>query len=138
MSDQGCLICVVDDDCSVRRALARLLRSEGYEAETFGDAEAFLAFDMRQRAVCLVLDVKLPGTSGIMLLRQLREAGSTVPAICISAMYSEEIRTETLEAGAHAFFNKPFNATDLLGAINQALGSRSATRASKEAGTAEE
>jgi FixJ family two-component response regulator len=113
---------VVDDDPSVRRALARLLRSAGYVAETFGDAESFLAFTQRDQAVCLVLDVKLPGTSGIVLLHQLREAGSTVPAICISAMRSDEIRAAALAADAHAFFNKPFDAPYLLGAISRVLG----------------
>jgi FixJ family two-component response regulator len=123
----GCLVCVVDDDLSLRRALARLLRSAGYVAETFGDAESFLAFEQRPWAECLVLDVKMPGMGGIELLQQLREAGVTVPVIVISAMRSDEIQGAALASGAHAFFYKPFDAKGFLEAISRALGSSTAT-----------
>jgi FixJ family two-component response regulator len=114
-------IAVVDDDESVRQGLANLISSVGYEAELYASAEEFLASSEAGEAACLVLDLRMPGMSGLELQRRLAGHSSGPPVIIITAHGDDEARAEALAAGAVAFLNKPFKEETLLGAINSAL-----------------
>jgi FixJ family two-component response regulator len=112
---------VVDDDRSVRRALSRLLRAEGYEVSTFATAGEFLAHPLPPRPACLVLDVRLPDMSGLELQRRLAASDPRLPVVVISAHADRAAREEALTARALAFLAKPFDDEDLLGAVRDAL-----------------
>jgi FixJ family two-component response regulator len=114
-------IAVVDDDESVRQGLANLISSVGYEAELYASAEEFLARPKADEAACLVLDLRMPGMSGLELQRRLAAHSGAPPVIIITAHGDDEARAETLAAGAVAFLNKPFKEETLLGAISSAL-----------------
>ena len=118
-------VAVVDDDASVRRALSRLLRSAGFEVSTFGSAREYLDARHLHEANCLVLDVHLGGMSGFELEERLRETGSMVPVIFITAHDDETTRERARRAGASAYLPKPFDATALLDAVRSALGAAS-------------
>ena len=115
------LIAIVDDDASIRDALTSLLRAVGWRAEGFATAEAFLQSGQVHTTACLLLDVRLPGSSGLELQRQLRSSQARMPIIFITAHGNEAMRAQALQAGAVAFFAKPFNDTALLEAIHTAL-----------------
>jgi FixJ family two-component response regulator len=115
------LIVIVDDDASIRDALTSLLRSVGWRAEGFTSAEAFLQSGQVHTTACLLLDVQLPGVSGLELQRQLRSRQARMPIIFITAHGNEAMRAQALQAGAVAFFAKPFDDTALLEAIHAAL-----------------
>ena len=114
-------ISVVDDDASVREALANLISSVGYEVELYASAEEFLASTDVSMAACLVLDLRMPGMDGLELLRRLAAEGHAPPVIVITAHGDDEARAESLAAGAVAFLNKPFKEETLLSAIDSAL-----------------
>jgi FixJ family two-component response regulator len=115
------LIAIVDDDESVRDALTSLLHAVGWQAEAFASAEAFLQSGQVHTTACLLLDVRLPGLSGLELQRQLRSSQAQLPIIFLTAHGTEAMRAQTLQAGAVAFFTKPFSDTALLEAIHTAL-----------------
>ena len=115
------LIAIVDDDESVRDALTSLLHSVGWQAEAFASAEAFLQSGQVHTTACVLLDVRLPGISGLELQRQLRSSQARLPIIFLTAHGTETMRAQTLQAGAVAFFTKPFSDTALLEAIHTAL-----------------
>jgi FixJ family two-component response regulator len=115
------LIAIVDDDESVRDALTSLLHAVGWRAEAFASAEAFLQSGQVHTTACLLLDVRLPGLSGLELQRQLRASQAQLPLIFLTAYGTEAMRAQTLQAGAVAFFTKPFSDTALLEAIHTAL-----------------
>jgi len=115
------LIAIVDDDASIRDALTSLLRAVGWRAEGFATAEAFLQSGQVHTTACLLLDVRLPGSSGLELQRQLRSSQARIPIIFITAHGNDAMRAQALHAGAVAFFAKPFNDTALLEAIHTAL-----------------
>jgi FixJ family two-component response regulator len=115
------LIAIVDDDESVRDALTSLLHSVGWQAEAFASAEAFLQSGQVYTTACLLLDVRLPGLSGLELQRQLHSSQARLPIIFLTAHGTETMRAQTLQAGAVAFFTKPFSDTALLEAIHTAL-----------------
>ena len=110
---------VVDDDDSLRRSVERLLRTEGYEVESFKTAEAFLASEFPTPA-CLVLDMYLPGMDGDELQRHIAGTARELPVVAISAHGEEATRRRALDAGAAAFLAKPFNPAALLDAIERA------------------
>jgi FixJ family two-component response regulator len=114
-------IYVIDDDASVRKALKRLIRSTGMSAHTFASAEDFLA-SQRSLPDCLVLDLRMPGMSGLELQQQLAAEHRSVPIVFISAHDDEQTRHTALAAGAAAFLHKPFDDHALLDAIDQAAG----------------
>jgi FixJ family two-component response regulator len=118
------LISIVDDDEALRRSLDNLVRSAGLRACGFASAEAFLESNQLSETDCLVLDVRIPGMSGLDLQRQLAATSSDVPIIFMTAYESGDQRTRALEAGAVAFLNKPFDEEDLLNAIDTALKNR--------------
>jgi FixJ family two-component response regulator len=115
------LIAVVDDDQSVREALENLISSVGWEAKLFASAEAFLDSDAPLRTDCAVLDLRLPGISGLELQQKLAADGQSVPVIIITAQGDGKARAEALAAGAIAFLKKPFREEALLVAIGSAL-----------------
>jgi FixJ family two-component response regulator len=117
------VVCIVDDDASLRRSLKNLLMSLGFRVETFPSAEAFLESDHRDNIGCVVLDVRMAGMSGVDLLRHLSATGSAIPAIMLTAHIDDETRRRSLEAGAVAFLGKPVRSTALIDAVRAALSS---------------
>jgi FixJ family two-component response regulator len=117
-------IYVVDDDESIRRALKRLLGSMGYRVLTFGSAEEFLEFNVGTGEGCLVLDIRLPGITGLELQDKLSSLGSTCPVIFITAHDSPQWRERAEKAGAVAYLKKPFQEQWLIAAIRRACGER--------------
>jgi FixJ family two-component response regulator len=117
----GRVVSVVDDDVSLRRSLRNLLNSVGFEVETFESAEAFLASDSRERAACLVLDLRMPGMGGLDLLSHLAATGSRLPVIVLTAHGDDDARRRSLDAGAVAFLIKPFQSAALLDAIQRVV-----------------
>ena len=118
------LISIVDDDASLREALGGLVRSLGYEAATYADAEAFLAAGGARESACVVTDLQMPGMSGLDLLLQLRRAGSAAPVILITARTEAALETAAGEAGALCLLRKPFAAEELILALDRALSGR--------------
>ena len=121
MTSPGPLVIVVDDDASVRRSLDRLLRSAGYTVETFTSARAFLDRGDYEAADCLVLDVRMPGQSGLDLHRVLVESHHDIPVIFITGHGDIPMAVRAMKAGAVDFLPKPFDAQTLLDAIERAL-----------------
>jgi FixJ family two-component response regulator len=115
------LICVVDDDPSILRALQRLLRSGNYAVQTFPSAEAFLVSEYRPIAHCLVLDVHLAGLSGIELQERLTASGGRTPVVFITAHDDAITRERARRAGGVEYLRKPFDEGALLGAVSRAL-----------------
>jgi FixJ family two-component response regulator len=115
-------ISVVDDDPSIRQAIRGLLRSVGFEARVFASAEEFLTSGGLSGTTCLVLDVRMPGMSGIELQERLIASGHRVPIIFITAHADEDERARALRRGAIACLQKPFSDDALLGAIARANG----------------
>jgi FixJ family two-component response regulator len=119
------LISVVDDDHSVRDSLARLIRSVGFGVQVFGSAEEFLSARHGRQADCLILDIRMPGMSGLELQRELAAANSDLPVIFITAHGSDEdVRARALEAGAVDYLLKPLREEEVLKAIDAALSSK--------------
>lgn len=121
MKPPDAIVFVVDDDPSVREALSSLIRSVGLRVETFASAQDFLNYRRPDAAACLVLDVRLPGLSGLDLQRQLGEAGERIPIIFITGHGDIPMSVRAMKAGAAEFLPKPFREQDLLDAIGQAL-----------------
>ncbi len=116
------MVCVVDDDASLLRALRRLLSATGFRVETFGSAEAFLESDHRGRADCLVLDVHLRGQSGLDLQERLAAAGVRTPVVIITAHDDPPTRQRARRLGAVEYLRKPFDDDFLIDAIHKAIG----------------
>jgi FixJ family two-component response regulator len=116
------LISVVDDDESVRESLPDLLREFGFEAQTFSSAEEFLTSEAVADTNCLVLDVAMPGMSGPDLQRELRLREHSIPIVFITAQRDAMVRPRLIAQGAVECLFKPFEPTDLLRALNTALG----------------
>jgi FixJ family two-component response regulator len=115
------LITVVDDDESVRESLPDLLKEFGFEAQTFSSAEDFLASESIAETKCLLLDVAMPGMSGPDLQRELTRRDQAIPIVFITAQRDEAVRPRLIAQGAVDCLFKPFEATDLLQALNTAL-----------------
>jgi FixJ family two-component response regulator len=115
------VIFVIDDDASVRNALEDLLGSAGLEVQSFGSAQEFLRSDRPDAPGCLVLDVKMPGKSGLEFQRDLATSGVRLPIIFITAHGDIPMTVQAMKAGAIEFLTKPFTDRDLLDAIRQAL-----------------
>lgn len=116
------LVAVVDDDESVRESLPNLLREFGFAAHTFSSAEEFLASDKVDETRCLILDIAMPGMTGLDLQCELTIHGYEIPIIFITAQKDEVVRARAFEQGAAEFLMKPFSDTALLEALNKALG----------------
>ena len=115
------LIYVVDDDASVREALSSLIRSVGLRVETFASAQEFLAHPQADAPSCLVLDVQLPGLSGLDLQQELAKADIQIPIIFLTGHGDIPTSVRAIKAGALEFLTKPFNDEDLLDAIQQGI-----------------
>jgi FixJ family two-component response regulator len=115
------VIAIIEDDPSVRIALARLLRSVGWNAVAFDSAEAFLHAAGPEPPDCLVLDIRLPGMSGVEFLEHGAVAGLSLPVICMTAHDDVQVRRRATQAGVVAFLVKPVDEQDLLHAIRRAL-----------------
>ena len=121
MTQPASVVFVVDDDPSVRRAIKLLLESIGLEVELFGSAQEFLPRGPTKGPGCLILDVRLPGVSGLDFQRQLNEAKINIPIIFISAHGDVPMTVRAMKAGAIEFLTKPFRDQDLLDAVQVAL-----------------
>jgi len=121
MSQEHPVVFIVDDDISVREALKNLLRSVGLRVETFGTAQEFLSSRRSDAPGCLILDVRLPGLSGLDLQRKLAEADIEIPIIFITAHGDIQMSVRAMKAGAVEFLTKPFRDQDLLDAVQQAI-----------------
>ena len=117
MQQETFTVYVVDDDPSIRKALERLLRSAGYHALTFDSAEEFLEFTSGQGEGCLVLDIRLPGLSGLDLHKKLVSQGKKYPVIFMTAHDNPQWRERAKKMDAVAYLNKPFPEQTLLDAI---------------------
>lgn len=115
------LISVVDDDESVRESLPDLLKELGFAVQAFSSAEEFLASDCLGETNCLVLDIAMPGMSGLDLQQELRLRRQEIPIVFITAHADETVRPRLLERGAVECLFKPFSETALLEALNAAL-----------------
>ena len=115
------LVSVVDDDESIRESLPDLLGEFGFAARAFSSAEAFLSSDYIDETRCLILDIAMPGMTGLDLQEELRHRGREIPIIFITAKRDEAIRVRALERGAVKFLYKPFSDTALLDALKAAL-----------------
>jgi FixJ family two-component response regulator len=113
-------IFIVDDDLSVRRSLARLLMSAGYDVVACATAEEFLALDVA-RPACLVTDVRMPGMTGLDLLEALRSSGRDLPIILSSGDADAASAAQASARGAFRFVSKPFEPDELLGALEEAI-----------------
>jgi len=115
------LISIVDDDESMREAIQSLLRSVGFRAKTFASGEQFLQSDQIEHTACLILDVRMPGMSGLELQRRLMATQCRIPIVFVTAHGEEEARSRALQEGAVDFLLKPFSEEALLNAIQAAL-----------------
>ena len=115
------LIAIVDDDEPLREALGSVLKAAGFVIDTFASAEEFLESPQRSNTTCLILDVRLPGMSGIELQRRLVDANCEVPVIFVTAHGDGSLRDLVMKAGAAGFLNKPVRSDTLLREIHAAL-----------------
>ena len=121
MTSSGAIVFIVDDDSSVRTALKRLVKSVGHKVITFSSAQGFLDHDHPDEPSCLVLDIRMPGLSGLELQEQMAAAGRTIPIIFITGHANISISVRAMKAGAVDFLEKPFDDQVLLDAIHHAI-----------------
>jgi len=121
MKESGPKVFVVDDDASIRRALERLLKSVGLDVETFSTAREFLSHEEYEGPNCLVLDVRMPGLSGLDLQQELTKADRSLPIIFISGHGNIPMSVRAMKAGAVDFLEKPFEDQDLIDLIQNAI-----------------
>jgi FixJ family two-component response regulator len=115
------IIAIVDDDEPFREALGSVLKAAGFVINTFASGEEFLDSPQRYKPSCLILDVRLPGMSGIELQRRLLDANCEVPVIFVTAHGDGALRDLVMKAGASGFLNKPVRSETLLREIHAAL-----------------
>ena len=115
------IIAIVDDDEPLREALGSVMKAAGFSPRTFASAEEFLACDDCDDTACLVLDVRLPGMSGIELQKQLSKTNSRLPIVFVTAHGDATLRDSLMRAGAAAFLYKPVRSDALLKEIRRAL-----------------
>ena len=125
MPNDSRIVSVVDDDESVREALRGLLKSAGFRADVFASAEEFLSSGRLGATGCLIVDVRMPGMSGVELQEQLIASNPALPIIFISADGDAEVRARALQRGAIDFLYKPFSDEALLDAVDRASGRKS-------------
>ena len=119
--ESDALIAIVDDDPSVRRGLQRLIRSAGWKAETFASAQEFLARPLADAPSCLVLDLQLPGLSGLHLQQRMAELGLDIPIVFLTGHGNIPASVQAMKAGAIEFLTKPVDEQNLLKAIQEAI-----------------
>ena len=114
-------IAIVDDDESVQSALQDLMEADGLSARCFGSAEEFLESGLHRRAACLIVDIRMPGMSGLELQGRLNAEHLKIPIIFITAHGDEKMRMQALRAGAVEFLTKPFDEEVLLEYVRAAM-----------------
>jgi len=117
-------IAIVDDDPGVRKALQRLLRVHGLDTVTHESGMHFLQSPELHEVECLILDMHMPGMSGVEVLAEVRVAATKLPVVLMTGRYEVDFAQRSLDAGASAFLRKPFEEHELLGAIETATGAR--------------
>jgi FixJ family two-component response regulator len=122
------IVFIVDDDLSVRRSTGRLFRSAGFKVQTFDSAREFLKHPRYDGPACLVLDVRMPGLSGMDLQRELLQAGIRIPIIFVTAHGDIPMSVRAMKAGAVEFLTKPFHSPYLLEAVRSAIDRDQAAR----------
>ena len=135
MTERRSTVFVLDDDASVRGALGMLLEAEGFTVETFESAHELLRRELPDAPGCLVLDVQLPGVSGLDLQSELAAAGVHLPVVFITGHGDVRTSVRAMKAGAVEFLTKPFRDTELLDAVGQALERDRAARRERDAAT---
>ncbi len=135
MTDPDPIVFIVDDDLSVRRSTERLVQSAGLKVQTFTSAQEFLKNAKIDGPACLVLDVRMPGLSGMDLQRELTQSGIHIPIIFITGHGDIPMSVRAMKAGAVEFLTKPFRSRSLLDAIRPAIErDRSAHKVRSETG----
>jgi FixJ family two-component response regulator len=117
------IIAVIEDDASVRIALQQLLRAAAFEAVTFASAEEFLSSESRGSVDCLLIDIHLPGMTGVALLKALTAGGGVLPVVLMTARDDSATRELIRDAGPVPHLHKPFSGQDLFEAIDRAMTS---------------
>lgn len=117
-------IYIVDDDDSVRKAIARLFRLEGFNCEAFASGEAFLAGLPDDAQGCVVMDIRMPGLTGYDVQQKLRTRGQSIPVIALSAQDDDEARERARRMGATTFYRKPVDNQALLDSVRWLLGAQ--------------
>lgn len=132
-ADRDAAVYVVDDDESVRKSLARLLRSVGVHVETFASGQAFMEYERLDRPACLVLDMRLPGSSGLDVQAALGDAQVTLPVVFLTGYADVPASVRAMKNGAFDFLEKPCLDRDLLDAVRRGLARSREARARLEA-----
>jgi FixJ family two-component response regulator len=131
MNDAAAVVFVVDDDRSMRESLQMVMRSVDLRAQTFASPQEFLTAARPDAPGCLILDVRMPGSSGLDLQRQLVDARIDIPIIFLTGHADVRVSVRAMKAGAVEFLTKPVSDQDLLDAVHQALARSRASRASR-------
>ncbi|HTP76773.1 MAG TPA: response regulator [Rhizomicrobium sp.] len=131
MSQDDPIVYVIDDDAAIREALSGLLRSVGLRMEGFALPRDFLAFRRPNAPCCMVLDVRLPGSSGLEFQRELSATNANIPIIFITGHGDIPMSVRAMKAGAVEFLTKPFRDQELIDAIQHAIGRDRARRAAE-------
>lgn len=121
MAEVEPVVYVVDDDASMRASIESLLRSVGHTVVTFASTQTFLEFSRPEGPACVVLDVRLPGASGLELQRELAATGSVIPIIFVTGHGDIAMSVAAMKAGALEFLTKPFRDQDLLDAVHRGI-----------------
>src|SRR5271157_3916332 len=124
MNEDDPFVCVIDDESSIRESLSNLLRSAGLKVQAFASAPEFLTNWPREAPSCLVLDIQLPGISGLDLQQELADGDAQIPIIFITGYGNIPMTVRAMKAGAFEFLTKPFRDEHLLSAIDQAIKPR--------------
>ena len=114
-------IAIIDDDVLVRQSLGDCMESAGYAVESFDSAEEFLASESARNAACLIVDIQLPGITGLELQERLAGADNRVPIVFVSAQGTKANREKAMRQGASGFLSKPFRREDLLKLLAEAI-----------------
>jgi FixJ family two-component response regulator len=120
-AQEAAIVFIVDDDADVRESLEELLESVGLHSQSFGTAQEFLAVERDDGPSCLILDVRLPGISGLDLQREMKRGGISIPIIFLTAHADIPMSVKAMKSGAVEFLTKPFRQQDLLDAIQRSL-----------------
>jgi len=131
MSESDPIVFVVDNDLSVRRSTERLMRSAGLDVQSFPSAREFLKNPRSERPACLVLDVRMPGLSGMDLQHELAQAGIRIPIVFITAHGDIPMSVRAMKSGAVEFLTKPFRSRTLLAAVRTAIDQDRSARKSR-------
>ncbi|HXE81454.1 MAG TPA: response regulator transcription factor [Vicinamibacterales bacterium] len=123
------VVFIIDDDPSVRRALSRLLRAEGFQVETFSSGDEFLHARAYANSGCVVLDMRMPGLSGFEVMERIAARRPALPVILITGHGDVPMATRALSSGCASFLAKPFEDEELLHAVRRALRQNPATEA---------